>query len=200
MPVPFGEEPFLIGREMDWVAPGLSPRSLWVQKRGAALSEAAVAVSEYDGVAREIVRTVELPPEQLLVSELAGGFVVSGKGGGVSLWNGARLEPLVEDTRHLIARNNGVSAWFRANQTNEQTVLVLIDVQEGREVDVHVPEGGRWQLWGSFAPDGSRLAIDVDYSPQLTEEVAFAALRDAITGRGAPHQERHRLALIIGLR
>ena len=81
LPLPFGERPFRISREEHSVlATGTDSRTVWLGSLGER------RIEEYDGVARETRRELELPgPARELVAATANAFVLH-RADGLLLW------------------------------------------------------------------------------------------------------------------
>ena len=67
LPLPLGAEPFLVGEGMSWAAAAHAPRSIWLAEFPPVEPQVA---SEYDGVARAVVRRVEVPLGFRLAGEM----------------------------------------------------------------------------------------------------------------------------------
>jgi hypothetical protein len=167
MPLPFSE-PFLVARRTR-VVPGVDARTVWLHPWDGS------TIVEYDGVAREARRELELPgPQFSLQAVTRSGFVLQADeaddlfawsppdepetlltGVGPVLGEGAREAPvacLSFSTRELVLVNDG-----------------------GATVTVPQPEGWLWDSvgLGVFSPDGAWLAVDLCDASERTQTLAW---------------------------
>lgn len=192
LPLPFGERPFRIATDTHVVATGVDPRTVWLQGRE------KPTVSEYDGVAREVRREIELPGAQFSVAAATpSGFLLHDDQLGLYAWEPAQPPRLLLDDVGACAsdENHTRVACLRLS-TDE---LILFDLTNGSQVTVPRPEGCRWAAWrlGVFSPDGRWLAVDLDYSHQTPPDESLATIRAVASGQFPKYvPQPHRLGII----
>jgi hypothetical protein len=189
----FDEQPFLIGRDAWHISPALDPATIWFRSR-----EKPV-LTEYDGRNRRVRRELELPLELAdewarPVGEVASGLLIGGDSG-LFEWQPPAEPRLLLDGFSPAAlepiRQTVVCLGFETGE------LVLYDVGRATMVSVPKPEGARWPLFPtSFSPDGAWLAVDLDYSPESSDEELDQRLKDVIRGRSTYEPVEHRLGII----
>lgn len=191
LPLPFGERPFEVAADTHVVATGLDPRTVWLHRRE------SPTISEYDGVGREVRQEIELPGPQFSVTAATrSGFVLHDDHSRLYQWEPPR-EP------RLLLDDVGPSAADEANRRLAclrfaSDELVILDLADGSHVAVPKPEGAHWAVrLGVFSPDGNWLAVDLDYSPEISQEESLARIRQIALGQGGGYEPQpHRLGII----
>jgi hypothetical protein len=193
VPLPLGEDPFLIAKDTQIVCAARHRRSVWLQGRS------QHAVTEYDGVARQFRRQIDLPGADdewpwYLRAELADGFLVGWKhdlfhwsppGEPRVLLEGGFASGPVDTTGTRLAYRSGSDDGFS-----------LLDLKSGDRIPVATPadaQRGRT----AFSPDGRWLAVDLDYSRPKTVEESMATIRAIASGQRVKYEpEPHRLGIV----
>jgi|GEM_PF-4794006 len=188
IPLPLGDLPFRVATESRVDAAGADPRTIWLRHRNSR------TLTEYDGLAREVRREVELPgPEFSLATVTASGFLLNSESG-LHAWEPPRKPRLLlADAGAQDVTDNGrarVLGWRLSTG-----VLLIIDPTDGSHVTVPGSGGGRWRD-GVFSPDGNWLALDLDCSPVTTLEEARVQFRDVVQGGATYEPKPHRLGLV----
>ena len=186
----FGEPPFLIARDTWWVSPARDPRCVWLRAHKAPL------LTKYDGTAKTIVLQLELPGDLALpVGEVDDQLLFDGRyDDGLFAWRGSgKPQLLLAGVRPMALDPTGRTVVCLRHETSE---LVLYDVEKTTQVSVPKPEGGRWPLEPIFSPDGAWLAVDLDYSPEYSDEELDAQLVELMRCSGTHEFQTHRLGII----
>jgi hypothetical protein len=192
MPLPFGERPFRIATDTHVVATGVDPRTVWLHSRDNA------TVSEYDGVAREVRREIELPSARFSIAAATpSAFLLHDDHQGLYEWEPAQPpQLLLDDVGAWVSDEGHTRIACQRLSTDE---LIIFDLTNGSHVTVPRPEGCRWRplRFGVFSPDGRWFAVDLDYSPPIAQEESLATIRAIATGRLPTYEPYpHRLAII----
>ena len=168
---------FRVGRWWDCV-PALNPRTVWL---GAPVArdpqawrdlDAPNLIQEYDGVRRETVQTLELPPGLGLEAVTQEALLLGDRGGRLWLmsWDLSDPEPVGEG--RVLAQHRSRIA-IQTRPVNRK--LTILDLAAGSQMAIRSPLPGPWGMFGSFSPDGSTLALDVSERPLATEVETAAA-------------------------
>jgi hypothetical protein len=190
LPLPFGERPFRVATETWVVATGADPRTVWLHGRD------SPTVAEYDGVAREVRREIELPGARFSVAAVTpSGFLIHDDHSGLYAWEPSQPPRLLlDDIGGGVCDEGHTRMVCRRLSTDE---LIILDLNNGSHVTVARPEGCRWAVRvGVFSPDGALLAVDLDYSPEIAQEEALARIRQVALGQGKYELQPHRLGII----
>jgi hypothetical protein len=185
----FDEPPFLIARDTWWVSPARDPRCVWLSPREEPL------VTKYDGVARSTVLQLEWPMRMAHPIGEVDDRLLYHDDDGLFAWRGnSRPQPLLAGVRPIALDPTGRTVVCLRWETKE---FVLYDVDTMSHISVPQPEGGRWpdpDFRAAFSPDGTWLAVDIDYSTEHPDEEAHLAdlLRDDYTYEF----QTHRLGII----
>jgi hypothetical protein len=191
LPLPFGERPFRVASETSVVATGGDPRTVWLHGRD------ALTIAEYDGVARGTLREIQLPGQQFSVAALTpSGFILHDHHSGLYAWDLSQPPRLLfDDVGPTGVADEGQRQLVCLRISTDE--LVILDLHNGSHVTVPAPEVGRWTVQvGAFSPDAAWLAVDLDYTPETTQDEALAQIRQVALGQGEYEAQPHRLGII----
>jgi hypothetical protein len=215
--IPMEGDPFLVAENASLVALGRAARTIWISERSDDFAEPRI-VSQFDGVAREIRRTVEVPAHYHVVGETNNGLVVvhdESEGFQVLSFDGI-VDPRVRQHRSAELADGRFDAFtriavntpgIREEDIDDEMImrgevdigddLFVRDLESGGEFKVPRKDGGRqWHRRLSFSPDGRFVAAGLDCSPFVTVDESFVRLREAVTGRGRYEKQTSKLAII----
>jgi hypothetical protein len=189
LPLPFGARPFEIATDAHVVATGFDPRTVWLQGRD------TTTISEYDGVAREVRRQIELPGTTFFVAAATpSGFLLYDDHSGLYAWEPPQAPRILLDVSGGGVSDERHTRMACRRPTSDE--LLIFDLYDGSHLTVPRPEGCRWAVQlGVFSPDGAWLAVDLDYSPRATQE-GFARIAQIARGEGSYEPQPHRLGII----
>jgi hypothetical protein len=189
LPLPFGERAFRVATDTRVVATGVDPRTVWLHGRD------SPTIAEYDGVAREVRREIDLPGPRFSVTAVThSGFLLHDDRFGLYTWEPSQSPQLLLDDVGGGAANEGHTRMACGRPSTGE--LIILDLNNGSHVTVPRPEGCQWSV-GVFSPDGRWLAVDLDYSRPRTKEESMATIRAIASGEGVRYEPvPHRLGII----
>jgi hypothetical protein len=155
-PSPPEGKAFFVGEQWGW-GPGRSARTIMYGANRADPEAIPSRFVEYDGIAREIVDTIEIERGLLRLAAVVPLGLVLWSDDGLRLreWDDDQLSMLVEGWVDVHA------SWESLLVLTDDSSLSLLDVETGRRNTVPKPPAGEWStLAGAFSPDGAYYAVD----------------------------------------
>jgi hypothetical protein len=161
VPTSFTGKAFRVGRWWDCV-PGLNSRTVWLGGRVARDPsvgrdpDAPNLLEEYDGVRRETVRTLEIPPGFALSAVTPEALVLGDRDGRlwVMSWDLSDSE-VIGEGRVFAQHRSRIAIQTRTGD------LRILHLSTGSQIAIRRALPGQWGMFGSFSPDGKTLALDV---------------------------------------
>jgi hypothetical protein len=159
LPVPLEGERFSVGYWWDCV-PAPNPRTVWLANPGKAIDDSQpTVVTEYDGVLRRELRRRELPGFFRLQAAVRDGLVLRTQdrdGLWIWRWDARDVVPLTP-AREVLGAHDATLAVLDPDDQ-----LEVFDSCTGRRTPIAKPLPGKWASRGSFSPDGTRFALDLE--------------------------------------